>query len=75
MAFLQIEEGILINTDSVESVEAKGRLATQIIMKSGAKHLAQIPYESFKKIVETKQQEIQAILANIDRNTSQIRGG
>jgi hypothetical protein len=70
---IQIEEGVAINSSCIESIERRGKLSSQIIMQSGNKHIAQIPYESLMKIAG-KDSDIQSILKNIDKNTLRYAG-
>lgn len=69
---IQIDTGIAVNPANIESIEKKGN-NSRIIMTSGEKHVAEIPYETLMKICKDKG-SMEETLRNIDRNTMRQRG-
>lgn len=74
MAFIMLDEDTMINSDCIESVSRKGKLSVQIIMESGEKHLASLPFENIKAILKDKGGSLEEIIKNIDNRLTTHRG-
>ena len=60
MTFLKIKEGVCINVDKVEALEAIDQLNTRIYMTNGGVYEAMFPYDTLITLLQVKEEQPEA---------------
>ena len=71
--FISISDSETINVENIESISRGGKLNTKIIMTTGDKFFAEMPYELFLKRIKTEGDSMRSLIKNISDNTQSMR--